>query len=564
MIQPATDLTDPKTDRPITRIGITETYGWRRYDQAAATLWFKGHLAGKEPGKLARALSMATSEDAVEEIAALDGQFALVAQSPNRTLAATDRIGSIPLFFREDADGYMIDSEARRLATDLDPAAIDPEALLTLAMAGYTIGPRTLHRGLEVVSPGEAVLFQDGAGARRKRYYAYRPWTAEAVDSVTLEQNLADVTGAVLEKLVAGLDGRPVMIPLSAGLDSRLIAAGLRHLGYRDVRCYSYGQRGNHEAAAGRRIASALGYDWRFVEHTPEQQRATFSSALCRDYVAFCDTLSAIPFQQDFHAVRTLRDSGYAPADAIFVNGQSGDYLSGNHIPASLCDPAPPRLDEASRWRRIVDALIAKHFSLWAHLKTPGNLAHVAELLQADLVRIGNALGDPCRDFGLFEASEFDNRQSKYVIAGQRCYEFFGFEWRLPLWDRDYLDFWEQAPISAKCRQTLYRRMLWARNWGGVWGPAWEFPHRVRPNWLRPIRMGLKVLHAPVGRDRWHAFERQHLAWVMDPVCNYAIAPYRRVARDRRGHRNAIAWHVEAYLAGMGLELDHASLDAAR
>ena len=39
-------------------------------------------------------------------------------------------------------------------------------------------------------------------------------------------------------------------------------------------------------------------------------------------------------------------------------------------------------------------------------------------------------------DFGLYEFSEFKNRQTKYVITVQRVYEFFGYEWRLPLWDK--------------------------------------------------------------------------------------------------------------------------------
>ena len=49
----------------------------------------------------------------------------------------------------------------------------------------------------------------------------------------------------------------------------------------------------------------------------------------------------------------------------------------------------------------------------------------------------------------------------------------------------------------------------------------------------------------------------------MDTVCNYAIAPYGRVARDRRGHRNAISWHVEQYLHEKGIDLFGAALESA-
>ena len=74
------------------------------------------------------------------------------------------------------------------------------------------------------------------------------------------------------------------------------------------------------------------------------------------------------------------------------------------------------------------------------------------------------------------------------------------------------------------------------------------------------MRLLLKAAHAPLGPARWHAFERRFLAWPMDLACNYAVAPYANVARDRRGHRNAISWHVESYLAAKGLGLDGAPL----
>ena len=53
----------------------------------------------------------------------------------------------------------------------------------------------------------------------------------------------------------------------------------------------------------------------------------------------------------------------------------------------------------------------------------------------------------------IYEILEFEDRQVKYVINGQRLYEFFGYEWRLPLWDSLYLNFWEKVPLEYKFDQ---------------------------------------------------------------------------------------------------------------
>jgi asparagine synthase (glutamine-hydrolysing) len=547
----ALDL-DP-VQRPAS-VGLEEEFGWRRIAEPGRALWFKGHLYGTRAESLLR-LAAGDADQVRSAVAALDGHFALVLESGAWTLAATDRVASVPLLYAGAAAGAVIDGSARRLVARLGLGEIDPDGALAIGMAGYTVGPHTLHRGLEALGPGESVLFRPGAVPERRAYYSYVPAPTAESDRARLRKRLHEVHLRVFEKLAADAAGRPILVPLSAGLDSRLVASGLRHLGYRNVRCFSYGLPGNFEAEGARRVAAALGYPWTFVPFTPRQQSATFADPDCAAFVGFADSGMAIPFQQDFHAVRMLARSGYAPADAILVNGQSGDYLTGNHIPEPLHAPPPHGLSVEGRWRRIFDAIVAKHFSLWECLKTPANLGRIERLLRADLERLGARLGDPADDFAPFEASEYRNRQSKYVIAGQRSYEFFGYAWRLPLWDRDYIDFWAAAPLSAKRRQSLYRETLEAENYGGVWGAGWTFPRRAASPWLGAARALLRAAHAPLGRRRWHAFERRYLAWPMDVVANYAIAPYWRVARDRRGHRNAISWHAEAYLAAKGLSL---------
>ncbi|MEQ9457144.1 MAG: asparagine synthase C-terminal domain-containing protein [Alphaproteobacteria bacterium] len=527
-------------------VDLDDIAGWARTDAPEGRLWFKGYLHGMDPQGLIRKLTDAGAGDIPGVLRSLDGHFAFVWSGGGRTVAATDPVGSIPLFFRLDGAEVAITGLASRLGRAGD--AIDPDAALQFAMGGFTIGHRTLNGAVTPLGCARYLVAAPGVAPTVGRYQTYLPEPA-ADDADPDGSALADLMLRVMEKMVRGIAGRPIVAPLSAGLDSRLIVSALKELAYDNVICVSYGRAGNFEAAGAKRIAAHLGYPWHFIEHTNRQQAETFAGDECRRFVnRLADSQCAVPFQQDFHAVSTARATGIAPPEAVYVNGQSGDYITGNHIPGVLGQPGADRAD-------MYRAIIAKHFSLWDCLKTPDNIARIENAVAADLAEMAGDRVNSAAPFALFEASEFENRQSKYVVSGQRTYEWFGFDWRLPLWDRDLVDYWRTAPLAAKLGQKRYRDVLMRENWGGVWTPDFSVRKAIVPAWIRPIRFAAKAAHVLKGRDAWHRFEKNRIAWLTDPVANYAVAPYRTVANDTRGHRNAISWHVEAYLNGKGIGL---------
>ncbi len=131
---------------------------------------------------------------------------------------------------------------------------------------------------------------------------------------------------------------------------------------------------------------------------------------------------------------------------------------------------------------------------MWRSLVTPAAEARIAARLRQSIERAGGELGDPETDHGLYEYAEFQDRQSKYVITGQRIYEFLGHEWRLPLWDNAYLRFWEGVPLAEKAGQALYARTLRNANWGGVWDDIPVNRKTVRPLAIVPLRLIAKAL----------------------------------------------------------------------
>ena len=554
-----------KTPLPV-HVTIKEAFGWQTIARGGATLRIKGYL---NDGGFTGATFAAISDGLIAAISAgdtgrigallrgLDGHFALCIETPFGVLAVVDRVRSIPLAYADDEDGLVIDDQVARLCRRVGLGAkdIDPDAALAFAMSGYTIGDATLYRGMKQLLPGEFLLsVTKQSTPSMHRYAAYRPWRVEPGSRDALLRELTDVTLGILEKLMRSAAGRQILVPLSAGMDSRLIVSGLDHLGYRNVRCFSYGMTGNYEAAAAKKIAAHLGYEWTFVPFTHRYARAAFQSEPHRCYHEFADNAAATPVEHDFLALLQMDGADWVDKDAILVNGQSGDYITGAHIPPPLRAPLRGK-GRDERDGTLFDALVAKHYGLWQSLQTSANLRRIKALLWDELQAAGAPFDDPEASFALYEFSEFQNRQCKYVVAGQRAYEFFGYDWRLPLWDNDYLEFWERVPLDAKVDRNLFRAMLEKENWGGVWRD-WPAPRYLTPRWIVPLRFATKAACAPLGKTLWHRMERRLFAYWMDVISNYAGVRYRDVLLARRDHRNALSWLTRSYLGQRGMAFD--------
>lgn len=539
------------------RLDCVNESGWRHTARGDARIWLRGYIESNGAETLASHLSDLNSDPFREVLAVLSqalGHFALIAATPSRVIAAVDWVRSIPLFYAECSGSWRIDDRADRLRKNagVTLADTDADAALSVAMAGYTIDRATLYSRMHMLGPGECVIFEGAAPPAVRRYYTYRPWRVANRDAAALERELRDLTLDVVGRMIASLDGRLLAIPLSAGNDSRLIASAAKHLGYENVRCFAYGRTDNFELRASRAIAERLGYKWRFEPIDIPRQKAFFARDTYRRYIEYAESCSSVPFIQDLSVLHALRTDSFIPKEAVIANGNSGDFISGNHIPRALSHLSPNTSGEA-RKQRILDALVEKHFSLWDALVAERNVANVQQQLWRSIESAGATLGDPESDHGLYEYAEFQDRQCKYVITGQRIYEFLGHDWRLPLWDNAYLRFWEGVPLSLKAGQSLYVRMLHDANWGGVWRDIPVNRKTIRPRWLIPIRYIAKLAHAPLARDRWRAFERRYLLHWMEPWCGSAFVPYLHIACDRRGARHAVAWLAEAYLQRHGL-----------
>ncbi len=384
-------------------------------------------------------------------ISSLNGSFAVVTGRTGGVLAAVDRVRSIPLFYGLHQGSLVVSDRAERVRARAGDDSQSPETSLEFLLTGYVTGPETLFQNVKQIQAGEALSFvtKPKPKLNRRRYFEWRhrdPWPA---DNDALIERLHAVHHNVARRLVVSLEGRQAVVPLSGGYDSRLIAVMLKEEGYDNVLCYTYGLPDNWEARISKEVAHYLGFRWEFVPYSGAKWREWGATSALKRYCATAGNLTAVPHVQDWPALFTLQQQKAIAVDGVLIPGLSGDFIAGSHIPHWFAKRASITRDQLLR------TIFDSHYSLW---DWPPAKARLTE----DLTRRIDAIGGPLRDGSPADAADqlefwdMNERQAKFICNSVRVYDFFGHDWRLPLFDLELLDFWSHVPVDMRVGRSLY------------------------------------------------------------------------------------------------------------
>lgn len=485
-----------------------------------------------------------------KKILELRGHFSFVVVGANFVLATVDKIRSFPIFYSVRNGTILFSNSAVKLQERCGLYEKDEESFLEFKMAGYVTGRNTLFKNLFQLQAGEFLLFNKKTSRLAAvRYYRY--CVDEIVDKTTEEllENLHEVTIETFTKMVETLDGKPVWIPLSGGLDSRLVLAMLHELKYENVFAFSYGVPGLWEIEQAKKVAEHLKIRWRHIPFNPKKIKKLFHTAERRNYFNFASGLSSVPFLPDFYALWILRDHKILPDSAVIINGQSGDYLTGGHIPKITKEIKEDEINT----RVLSELIINKHFSLWVNLITEENISVLSgKILSLLQLTPASRLSDVqfARHFELYEWQE---RQSKYVVNGQRIYDWFGYDWRLPLWSDELICFWSKVPWGKKCDQKLYKEYLRHHDFAGVFNNIEKCTQISRlPITIKLLDKILALACRITSKDP-EIYCRKYLQYHATHAPFYPQMSYFKYLKDSQWHRNYVSYLANNFLENIGL-----------
>ena len=178
-----------------------------------------------------------------------------------------------------------------------------------------------------------------------------------------------------------------------------------------------------------------------------------------------------------------------------------------------------------SIYNRVFDVHLHKHYSLWKILLNKKNKSVIRNTLYDQLLNSINS-DNNLTEHGILELLEYENRQTKHVINGQRIYDYYRLDWLLPLWNNSFIKFWQSVPLKYKLNQNLYKKVLLELNFGEVWTHEFNIKPYISPKWIIIPRLFAKALFIFSSRDKWHDFERRYIDYWTDCAIRLLIIYY--------------------------------------
>ena len=528
------------------KIIIDNNYGWKKTKLEGCCVYYTGSFKELLPSiKKIIELGEYPQTSSLDFILnKLTAPSSAIIDLTHTVIAFVDHFCCYPLFYTVTGDS-AISNNARRLSISDRSRDWDILSVEEFSMTGYVPGSDTLIQGLKKLQSGESMIVNRSNNiVNISRYYRYYSAGDESRSDDDWVDELDVIMNNITQRMIDRAEERPIRVPLSAGLDSRVLVCKLHEAGYNDLEVFSYGPPGNWEARGAQTIAKRLDIPWRSVVINRKEAHQMFWSSEREKYWNFADGLSALPNFQEYYPISKLHSMGVLPENSILINGQSGDFITGGHVPKTL-------IQSDANVRTLLDIIIEKHYALWTNLMTIDRLERVEEkILKLLGVSIDTELTAE-ELVSLYERWECEERQVKWVIHGQRVYDFFGYDWQLPLWDIELARFYQRVPIHLKLDQYLYRSWLERWNYKGLFldfNPSvWRWPGVSLA--VVPLAKGVEMLLGGRAKRKWYKMF-YYFGHSSDHYAPYSYSEYfqaRNLIRNSTS-LNGRVWARENYL----------------
>ncbi len=381
-----------------------------------------------------------------------NGFFSVVVWQRGRIGFAVDRTRSIPLFYALDGKRVIIADSANWIRQRIGNPSLDPVRKAEFLVAGLVLNDATLCQAVHQIQSGEAISGRFSAPNGRwmldsVRYRIFKPCGSNTAGYEELLARYDHVLTNSFKRALAVAHGRPILVPLSSGYDSRLLLLMLKRLGAKDITAYSYGPK--QEVDCAQRVASNLGVSWRLLDYSQTAWHQAAKDGNFWRYVTEATNLCAIACIQEWLATRQLKLSGDFDSDVVVMPGYAADVPAGSFI-TMMGRRDRKLLTSRSAFENL---LVRNRLSEWPMQRFT---KEVRDGILRDVGRSIESLGEVSDWLAAYDSWTHGERLAKFIVNGLRAVESNEWDWWLPFLDDEFLAFWEQVPLEFRLGERLH------------------------------------------------------------------------------------------------------------
>ena len=466
----------------------------------------------------------------------IDSNFFLIIWSVDYLFCTVDHISSYQLAYKFENNQIIISNNLSRCND-----SINEHSFNSILYSGYTLGNKTLYKNYKTLYPCEFLIYKNNVIKKNFFYDINFVYNSSSTSEFELEGKI--------EKLFLKLKKRytkcNIVVPLSAGIDSRLILSSLKYFDFQNVKLFTHYNQNKRDKNIAFKLSKYFDYPIELINLKLQDCKKIYRSKKFNEYLNYKTVFNSLNNHGDYISIEKLIKKKFIDIETdLIMNGQSGDFISGNHIPMFLFENKNTNIDYLKE--KTLDYIIYKHFNLWSEEKFNEDQLNLRNMIKE---KYFNNVKKIHEIIGSYEKFEFENRQVKWVIGQQKVYDFFKLSCYLPLWSITLVDFFSnKISVEQKKGQKLYKELLIKKNYSGVWKSIPINPEEKFDIFFRLIRIFFKCIFFFFGKKSWHRFEKKYLSYFMDSTYITSFYTYFRYIKTKKIPRNVMALMAKDFL----------------
>lgn len=332
----------------------------------------------------------------------LDGDYIIVFHDKinNRIYLLNDLYGRLPLYYAENEEGFMLSRNMDVIINTLNKKEIDKYGVTEFLVFGYTVTERTLIEGISYFLPGHLLCYD----LNQQKFTIQKIFTYnfESLVTVTkksynekLKENVFLFKQSNLQRA-----GKSSIVGLSGGLDSRILAAGLKEVcpEVEAVSRLSFNNREKKDVFLADQVSKILNIPFKVIT-SPKPEDSYIESI-----IKLKGGLNSV--ENDYNLIYEKRLQSIYGNDFTYFTGDAGDRIK-PHI----------RIHKAKNLNDFVEKLISMNSRL--------SLQLASEMLGVDSNRLKNDIYNYINSFPEKSYAYKDlhfriySRGFKYVLEGE-------------------------------------------------------------------------------------------------------------------------------------------------